>query len=98
MNEKTIQKNIPVFEEHACFPTQMLGNAILNIIASPPSIDDVNVLLSKNMTPKLQRKFNFTQKDLEKFNNLKNIFNIPYDYQMIYVILNKCQQNPLFKF
>lgn len=98
MNDKPTLKNIPVMEEHAGFPPQMLGDAILNIIASPPSIDAVNVVLNKIMTPKIQKKFNISQKDLELFNNLKKIFGISHDYQMVYIILNNCQQNPLFRF
>lgn len=97
MSEKLTQKNFMVADEYADFPPQNFANALLNIIASPPSDEAIKVILSQNLSPKIQKKFNISQKELELFNNLKKIFAISHDYQLVHIILNKSQQNRILR-
>lgn len=97
MNEKITPKNLLISEDYARFPAHLFADAMMYIFASPPLDEEVNVLLAKFPTTKFQKKFYFTQKELDIFNNLKHILGISHDYQLAHIILNNSQQNPIFK-
>ena len=96
--EKRIPKNVLVADEYALFPAHTFIDAMMYIFASPPSDEAINVILNKNIATKFQKKFYFTQKELDIFNNLKRILGISHDYQLAHIILNNSQQNPIFRF
>jgi hypothetical protein len=96
--DKTTSKNVLVMDEYAGFPPQYFADAMMYIIASPPSDEAINVILNQNLSPKFQKKFYLTQKELYIFNNLKKILDISHDYQLAHLILNNSQQNPIFRF
>ncbi len=97
MSEKLTPKNFLVAEEYASFPAHFFGEAMMFIFASPPLDETVKVLLAQNIHAKFQKKFYFTQKELDIFNNLKQILGISHDYQLAHIILNNSQQNPIFR-
>ena len=98
MTDKTTSKNILVSDEYACFSAKYFAEAMMYLIASPPSNEVINVILNQNLSPKFQKKFYLTQKELDIFNNLKKILDISHDYQLVNIILNNSQQNPIFRF
>lgn len=96
MTEKPLIKNVRVSAEYSDIPPYFLGDALLDIFASPPSNEAVNIILNQNLSLKIQKKFLITQKELELFNNLKSFYAISHDSQLVHIILNNFQQNPKF--